>query len=159
MGDSAVIKAAAMAYFADTGWWPTTDSASAHDDVTRETENFVSGENQPAGWDGPYLDKWPRSPFSGSYYNYIYWGSFDAASAYSFVPVGDGVIFLQIRFCSEKIAKILKEKLDGTDELGPEGPDGYAVTTGHIIWFYPTSELQYVVINNIALPRLPEQNP
>ncbi|MBU1112544.1 MAG: prepilin-type N-terminal cleavage/methylation domain-containing protein, partial [Candidatus Omnitrophica bacterium] len=61
MGDSAVIKAAAMAYFADTGWWPTTDSASAHDDVTRETENFVSGENQPAGWDGPYLDKWPRS--------------------------------------------------------------------------------------------------
>lgn len=63
------VKTAATSYFSDTGAWP----GSCNNAVCNTAANgFVTG-GALAGWDGPYVDRWPTAtgnPFGGAY-NYV----------------------------------------------------------------------------------------
>jgi general secretion pathway protein G len=55
------IKTGAMAYYADTGTWPALDAVPPAD-------GFVTTDGR-AGWDGPYLEKWPpKAKWAGEYH-------------------------------------------------------------------------------------------
>ncbi|MDD5668715.1 MAG: prepilin-type N-terminal cleavage/methylation domain-containing protein [Candidatus Omnitrophica bacterium] len=75
-GDSRSIAAAAYSMYADTGKWPGSNWA---DDIPNGDtlagaapgEGFSfrgNNANMPATWDGPYLEKWPKNPWGGTYY-------------------------------------------------------------------------------------------
>ena len=151
-GDFKAIQTAVMAYYADTGRWPPSDQshgAGTANDITVETQNFITGENQPPGWDGPYLERWPASPFrekgwftiSQQYYNYIYacypWGFADVPNTAD--------VYLQAAFCPVSIAKKIKLDIDGTEDLGPPN---YAQQTGRIRWHYSGNFLYYIIVEN-----------
>jgi len=60
IADYKAIKTGAMGYYADTGAWPA-------DGVGPNRLAFVITDGV-AGWDGPYLEKWPaRNPWGGAY--------------------------------------------------------------------------------------------
>jgi general secretion pathway protein G len=67
IGDYKSIKTSAMAFYADVGQWPAnmTDGSGA---------GFINNSTVPnggAGWDGPYLEKWPaQAQWGGDYYYY-----------------------------------------------------------------------------------------
>jgi general secretion pathway protein G len=62
------IKTGAMSFYSDAGIWPancSTPSACAGD-----AGAFVSNPNSIAGWDGPYLEKWPQQDKWGGNYTW-----------------------------------------------------------------------------------------
>ena len=67
--DLKAFKTAVMAYYADTGQWPPDGASWATDE---EVSFFITGQDnppsnptwtRPAGWDGPYLERWPDPPW------------------------------------------------------------------------------------------------
>jgi len=62
--DLKTFKTATLAYYADTGQWPPD---GAHWYTAEEIRFFITGEGQPIGWDGPYLEKWPDPPWHCSF--------------------------------------------------------------------------------------------
>ena len=83
------IESAATAYFGDTGQWPGDQAA---------TVGFVICPTGPRGvllpgWDGPYLEKWPRAKWGGEYLFRVHYdgqsavGGFDWAPGYPMVRV------------------------------------------------------------------------
>ena len=53
------IETAAMAYYVDTGDWPA-------DCGTSPCTALITNDGSP-GWNGPYLEKWPRAKWGGVY--------------------------------------------------------------------------------------------
>jgi len=145
-GDFKTIKAVVMSYYSDTGTWPPSDrchSEGGGSDITVETQNFITGENQPAGWDGPYIDRWPRTPFRPEgdypheYYNYI--NNTDRPEG--LCPVGVDV-YLQVGSCTERIARKIKEDFDGHDFLTTSP----YTQRGSIRYYFPPRRILYYVI-------------
>lgn len=86
--DSKSIKTAAFAMYADTGMWPGSNWAddAATDPLAGAApgDGFVTrgnNANMPATWDGPYLEKWAKNPWGGTY-----WWDYNAAD-----QNGDGI--------------------------------------------------------------------
>ncbi|MGI6284601.1 prepilin-type N-terminal cleavage/methylation domain-containing protein [Neomoorella humiferrea] len=72
--DYKAIKAAALNFYTDTGFWPMTTYKVGGLDKTwnDEKECFVTGKSSPSenpdGWNGPYLERWPsKNPWGGTY--------------------------------------------------------------------------------------------
>jgi general secretion pathway protein G len=72
--DYKAIKAAALNFYTDTGFWPMTTYKVGNSDKTwnDEKECFVTGKSSPSenpdGWNGPYLERWPsKNPWGGTY--------------------------------------------------------------------------------------------
>ena len=152
IADFKTIKSATQAYYADVGKWPPKDLTEdpLNPNIIVETENFISGENQPLGWDGPYLERWPQNPFfapgrfgNQKYSNYIYihttddwpWGH----------PPGTGLIYLQVGHFPIEVARKIKQKMDGTDNLGSPNVHGYGDEPGSIRWHCVQNYLYYVI--------------
>lgn len=59
------IRAAALAYYADTGQFPPDDDIYVHNNVPgrRRGWDFLTNKAGVAGWNGPYLENWPLNPF------------------------------------------------------------------------------------------------
>jgi general secretion pathway protein G len=94
IADYQAIKSAAMSYYSDTGTWPA-DATGLPPGRGGPTNGFLTDDGT-AGWNGPYLDKWP-SPrwiidsnniiqFSTQSYDWNGDGSLDASQ---FVAVYD----------------------------------------------------------------------
>jgi len=70
--DVRAIRAAAMAFYADTGQWPADNDGGATQDPTTLGKGFINNDNGSGslieGWDGPYVEKWPLNPWGGIYY-------------------------------------------------------------------------------------------
>lgn len=61
--DLKAIKSAVINYYTDTSEWPET--AETQDEATN---TFVTGNNLPSTWNGPYLERWPaKNPWGGEY--------------------------------------------------------------------------------------------
>jgi general secretion pathway protein G len=146
-GDFKSLKAVVMSFYADTGVWPASDmchSQGGGDAITVETADFITGVGQPAGWDGPYLDRWPATPFrpAGSYahvyYNFVYacypWGFGDV--------VNTADVYLQAGSATENIARKVKQDIDGSDF---SSTDPYS-QGGTIRYYFPPSNILYYVI-------------
>ena len=65
VGDWKGIKTGVMAYYSDMGSWPTNCNSPT---------NCASGDlftgTASAGWDGPYLDKWPTGKWANTNITY-----------------------------------------------------------------------------------------
>ncbi len=75
--DMKTIKAAALAYYTDTGTWPLIGVGGA---IRGTGAGFLTNDdgygNPVPGWDGPYLEKWPNNPWgdpSSPFGNKYYW--------------------------------------------------------------------------------------
>ncbi|MFH1362772.1 MAG: type II secretion system protein GspG, partial [Candidatus Omnitrophota bacterium] len=119
-GDMKTIKAAALAYYVDTGKWPLQGVGG----VVRGTgAGFLTDDDgngvQIVGWDGPYLEKWPLNPWgdsSSAYGNQYYWDA-DCVSDDN----GDGIIGevqAVIFNIPRKSAQTLDERFDNGVLLG-----------------------------------------
>ncbi|MDD4908937.1 MAG: prepilin-type N-terminal cleavage/methylation domain-containing protein [Candidatus Omnitrophica bacterium] len=75
--DIRAIRGASMGYYADTGSWPMLGIGDARRASGMGFLNDNDGNGNPVwGWNGPYLDKWPRNPWGSSasaYTNLYYW--------------------------------------------------------------------------------------
>ncbi len=164
VGDFKAIKTAALNYQIDVNQWPPTDighHGKDPNDTTVETENFITGQNQPSGWDGPYLETWPRVPFvGGGPGSGIHNGGMQEYSNYMFslhphpftINAGDSVIYLQAFFATMPLAQKIKRILDGTDNLGAN-VGGYGDEPGSIRWAFPPAGsndgfLYYIIAEN-----------
>lgn len=71
VADSKSIKSAALTYYADTGEWPvSTDQGSENGGNEGNDPGLVKkpGTGSPIkNWNGPYLDRWPKNPWGGTY--------------------------------------------------------------------------------------------
>lgn len=150
--DFKALRAVVMSFYSDTGVWPQSDqchSQGGGDAIIIETRNFISGEGQPLGWDGPYLDMWPATPFrppgsySHQYYNYVYaccpWGFCDAANTAD--------VYLQVGSCTEDVARKIKRDIDGTN-FSSTNP--YRQTGSIRYYFPPRNILYYIVQENVS---------
>ena len=65
--DYRAIKSAVMAYYADTGTWPPDCGGSS-------CPGLLTNDGKP-GWNGPYLEKWPRAKWRGTcaLRNQVWW--------------------------------------------------------------------------------------
>ena len=100
IGDYRAMKTGAMAYYADTGTWPT-------DGVT--TSGLVVTDGK-AGWDGPYLEKWP--PLSKWGGTYIFQN--DPAQDWDGVAGGDTARYVEVSSVPQTGATRVDRELDGT---------------------------------------------
>jgi len=167
IGDFKTIKTATMTFYADVGAWPVTDISATDQDtnnITVEGENFISGQNQPAGWDGPYLETWPKNSFIEQkpkppyfvdnlyqYPNYVYFGSYPLVP-HPFVGIGQGVVYLQALICPTAVGQKIKQTIDGTDNFGNDDGEGYGDEPGSVRWHLSTRSLFYIIQNNVGLP-------
>lgn len=59
--DYKAIKTAVLNYYSDTGLWPATGAAGVD-------PGLITNVGSVAGWNGPYLERWPsKTPFGGTY--------------------------------------------------------------------------------------------
>lgn len=71
--DYKAIKAAALNAYTDTGIWPPSSDAAGEDPGLVTKEYWGDNDNNPtnddpATWNGPYLERWPsKNPWGGTY--------------------------------------------------------------------------------------------
>ena len=58
------IQSAALNYYTDTGRFPPSDDIYCSVGVDIRGIDFLQNQAGVAGWDGPYLEKWPVLPWS-----------------------------------------------------------------------------------------------
>jgi prepilin-type N-terminal cleavage/methylation domain-containing protein len=155
--DFKTIYTATMAYYTDTGQWPPGDIShelGGSQNIIVETENFISGENQPFGWDGPYISSWPKTPFkpesslgyvAHDYYNFMN-GPGDSEGLCR-QPRQTGIsgtdVYVQVGSCTEKNALRLKNDFDGMSNFSS---DDALNQTGKIRYYPPPIKALYYVI-------------
>ncbi|MCS7232862.1 MAG: prepilin-type N-terminal cleavage/methylation domain-containing protein [Synergistetes bacterium] len=63
LADIYAIKSAALVYYADTGRFPPDDDPYRNIGLIYHGIDFLENRAGVTGWNGPYLDKWPKNPF------------------------------------------------------------------------------------------------
>jgi len=63
MADIHAIKSAVLMYYADTGRFPPDDDCYTVHGIPYHGVDLLENRAQVTGWNGPYLDKWPKNPF------------------------------------------------------------------------------------------------
>ena len=80
VSDIKVIKNAALVYYADTGQWPESPNSNGEGGGENNDPGGDPGfladpageDDSTAGWNGPYLESWPRkNPWGGVYNLFI----------------------------------------------------------------------------------------
>lgn len=130
VGDCKAVEAATLHYYGDTGEWPRI----ANTGKTNQ-EYYLIKQTGINGWNGPYLEKWPKNPFNSgeeeSQYNY----------QLDYRTIGTGAnaknnLVLEISLNgvsnSEEIAKMLDKAIDNTDNIGTSGKIQWQ--TGNTSW-------------------------
>ena len=153
INDFGVIEGAVELYNVDTAQYPPTDldAGVAGNDTTVETQNFISGVGQPAGWDGPYLKTWPRNPFGeGGQYLHSYYNYKNAPTSVSGLCLATaGVdVYLQAGYATDAGAQRLKIAIDGHDFTHTEpcvGGPGSRQTGKVRFKFAPLNILYYII--------------
>ncbi|MFA5362575.1 MAG: prepilin-type N-terminal cleavage/methylation domain-containing protein [Candidatus Omnitrophota bacterium] len=116
VSDLKTFKTAALGYYSDCGRWPA-DGVSWF--TAEEEAMFITGQGQPIGWDGPYVERWPDPPWHGSFtyggssmsgsYDWDYWVNW---SYWGAVPAGTTTCGVSISCLSQTAAVRIDENLD-----------------------------------------------
>jgi general secretion pathway protein G len=102
------IKTGAMAYYSDAGTWPTTCATPVA--CAGDPGAFVSNPNNVAGWDGPYLEKWPQQAKWGGAYQWS-----NVASGTNFNAVAAGERWVTITSVPSVAADKIDRQMDGSN--------------------------------------------
>jgi general secretion pathway protein G len=70
--DIKTIAAACKSYYADTGQWPLDDSLGTEQQVSLRQSDLLQNVRGLFGWDGPYLDNEPPTPWGKYLLDYCY---------------------------------------------------------------------------------------
>lgn len=63
LADIHVMKSAALMYYADTGTFPPDDDCYTVHNIPYHGIDLLENRSGVSGWNGPYLEKWPKNPF------------------------------------------------------------------------------------------------
>ena len=105
IADVRAMKTAAISYYGDTGVWPGDGIGSAASPV-----NGLVRNDGVAGWDGPYLEKWPQLARWGGVYTF----ENNATVDWDGVAGGDTARYVSITSVPLRTAQALDLQLDGT---------------------------------------------
>ena len=131
VGDYKSIKTAVMAYYSDTGVWPTSAFAVAG-------ACFTANPGAPVtNWDGPYLEKWPTAGrWSGAAVAGTVTYLNDAAGftpSWDAVAGADNARYIRISQVPLASARALDRQIDGTNagaETDSRGYVRYSIVAG-----------------------------
>ena len=104
VADCRAIKTGAMSYYGDTGTWPLDGVGVAAVPIN----GFLLNDTA-AGWDGPYLEKWPPLAKWGGVYTF----ENDAVQNWDAVAGGDAARYVAITNVPLKAAAMIDQQLDG----------------------------------------------
>jgi len=104
------IKTAAMAYYADTGTWPALDT-------TPPAAGFVTTDGR-AGWDGPYLEKWPPQAKWGGVYHWCVVTSAASGACEAWDSDAAQERYVRITSVPQNAAQRIDQQLDGSVAAG-----------------------------------------
>jgi general secretion pathway protein G len=113
------IKTGAMAYYSDVGTWPSNCTSAS-----TCSAGYVATDNQ-AGWDGPYLEKWPAQGKWGGNYTYT---NNPSGSGWNSTPAGER--FVNITIVPASTAEKVDLQMDGIKN-NTRGDVRYPSTTGN----------------------------
>ncbi|MGE5307496.1 MAG: type II secretion system protein [Deltaproteobacteria bacterium] len=95
------IKTATLAYYGDIQTWPANTTSGS---------GFVTAPSPAvAGWDGPYLDKWPATSKWGGNYSY----RFDDAQGWSAGSANDDARYIEVSGVPENAKTKIDLQIDG----------------------------------------------
>lgn len=98
VGDMKAIRTAAMSYYTDTGNWPIRGVDNSTRALGKGFLTNDDGYNNPVpGWDGPYLEKWPRNPWgntSSGFTNQYYWDASNSGDDNNNGLVGEAQVIM-----------------------------------------------------------------
>jgi len=103
--DYRAVKTATMHYYSDTGVWPS-------DGVT--TSGLVASDSR-AGWDGPYLEKWPQGKWVSSTYTFQNDSAYDWDGLPAASPSLDSARYLEVSAVPLLSARNLDRQVDGVE--------------------------------------------
>jgi len=135
--DFKAIETATLLYNTDTGEWPRVRGLSY---TNMEGYLYAYGTNV-TGWNGPYLKKWPNSPFWKGAVEHIYNYQFDYKMLY-----GNKSVCIEVSFANYKdyLAKI--QDLDNYIDKG----DG--ATRGRLVWTSGSWLAYWIMVKNPSVP-------
>jgi general secretion pathway protein G len=127
MSDLSAIKTGAMAFYGDTGQWPANNTTGA---------GLVTNVTL-AGWDGPYLEKWPGQSKWGGAYTFmnnsaVNWGGPSAA--------GDAGRYVQVTSVPNNSMAKIDSQVDGTGN-----------TTAGSVRYTTDNPLQYLISTDVSV--------
>ncbi|MFA5362865.1 MAG: prepilin-type N-terminal cleavage/methylation domain-containing protein [Candidatus Omnitrophota bacterium] len=108
VADLQAIKTAAMSFYSDSGLW----IASCATVAACNTSLFIRNTAAPtAGWDGPYLEKWPQQSKWAGIYTYV-----NATGSVFLTPAANiGERYTQISLVPATAAPRIDAQIDGAD--------------------------------------------
>ncbi|HEX9060754.1 MAG TPA: prepilin-type N-terminal cleavage/methylation domain-containing protein [Clostridia bacterium] len=124
--DYKAIKTGVLSYYSDCGSWPADGSAST---------GFVTSP-AVAGWNGPYIEKWPTVNAFGGTYDYHY----NAAVAGAGITAADK--YITITGVSDAGIVKLKNDIDSTTLSAISAPQN----TGNVR--YTSNSAIYIILSN-----------
>ena len=115
VSDMRTVKVAAQSYYADSGKWPW--EGAVHGEHNNNGTGFMADDGV-SGWDGPYLESWPKSQWTQDGLEFVY----------VYYPLGDwdndgttGDHFISIRNSagfSTALSEDIKLKIDSIIDDG-----------------------------------------
>jgi general secretion pathway protein G len=127
-GDWKSVKTGSMAYFSDVGDWPANCSGSAACQATGFFNN-----TGVAGWDGPYLDKWPNGRWGAGT---VSWTTTTSDSTYGPGTVGARWITVTNVSSSDAANKV---------DLTLDGGTAANYTSGQCRWSNTTNNMTIII--------------
>jgi general secretion pathway protein G len=115
--DFKALKSAVLNYYTDTGIWPVTNA---------NDPGLVTNVAAAAGWNGPYLERWPaRNPWGGTY-------TYVNETAVTGTGITANYKYIQLDGIEAAARDRLEADLDGGTANGATGVVRY--TTGNIVY-------------------------
>lgn len=140
ISDYKAIKTASLSYYADTGKWPVTANSNHNASVVFVDGGDVApftGNAEPTGWNGPYLEKWPdKNPWGGSY-------TFTNSTTVANVITEINAKHITINGINAQAISRLETELDGGTADGAEGTVRYVEDANND----PTGNTVYIIIS------------
>jgi len=108
------IQSAAMAYYTDTGRFPPNDDTYTAGSAVGHLSgiDFLQNQAGVAGWDGPYLEKWPAFPWTiaGLVADYQWQGEWSSGQRADCDGNGVNDEFIELNFQSAVDQQLIRAK-------------------------------------------------
>ncbi|MDW8802735.1 prepilin-type N-terminal cleavage/methylation domain-containing protein [Clostridium sp. A1-XYC3] len=134
VGDCKAVEAATLHYYGDTGQWPRiigTGQTNKETYLKAPSESGITGVN---GWNGPYLERWPKNPFNSGGEE----SEFNYQLDYRKIGSNNNNLVLEISLNgvsnSKGIADMLDKTIDNTDGASKGKIQWQGSNTSWVTW-------------------------
>lgn len=136
VGDCKTIENATLQHYADTGTWPVFDNNGAG---TTNNKGFLGVDGyKPNGWNGPYLERWPKNPFNS--------GAVESDENYQldYRNMGSAGNNLVVEISLNGVANY--DKIRDNLDKSIDGEDG--LNSGKIQWVNNNRWITWIIVKN-----------